>query len=69
MKHNGHRSSHWFDLKLKAHKDNVICFLNHSGRTNYDFTAGFQDNEIIFVDTRPFHDAADNKEQLTLGLL
>jgi hypothetical protein len=43
--------------------------LLESFRKNYDFTAGFQDNEIIFVDTRPFHDAADNKEQLTLGLL
>jgi len=58
IKHNGHRSSHWFDLKLKGHKDMLL----ESFRKNYDFTAGFQDNDIIFVDTRPFHDAADNKE-------
>ena len=56
VKHAGH--SYGFDLKVKEHH----CKLLESFKMNYDFVAAFQDNEIIFVDTRRFDDAASNKD-------
>jgi hypothetical protein len=58
IKKEGHGYSFGFDLKVEQHKDKLLV----SFKNNYDFAAGFQDKEIIFVDARPFDDAARNKE-------
>ena len=58
IKHEGCGHSYGFDLKVKEHHRNLV----HSFKKNYDIAAGFQDDEIIFVDTRPFNNAAHNQE-------
>ena len=58
VKGEGNGQSYGFDLKVPEHHVKLL----KSFKMNYDFAAAFQDNEIIFVDTRRFDDAAHNSD-------
>ena len=58
VKGEGNGQSYGFDPKVPDHRAKLL----ESFKKNYVFAADFKDGEIIFVDARPFDDAASNKD-------